>query len=395
MRPSLVLYASDLLLAPQRELGRRYGTSTAVAMPAAGAPEAPGAEPEAAGEDMDVDCDARERDEGDGEEDEHEACAAAAAAPMLEGAAVPEATKVAVPGAVDEGGFDSATRNAKALDELREFVQGDFFADLRRRVLQYLDEIQAQQQRELPGELGTDAALLLAAAAEQEGASDSSGDEGTELAAEAREDRKIERLRRYLNQKWSFPEAPGRRAAPGTVEIEFMGALIRIFQLEEWLSDEVPALRDRMCQKLRVSAFGTAGLASESPCFPLILRDVACPWCCVASHVDVTSHPSRGPGLWVCLDCERLYDKDAMEALLVGMLENVVQAWQSQEITCLKCRSLRTAHLQTFCDCFGRFGTRFRASDFRMVLQVMRSLIVPHDLPWLGEMVSAYESMVA
>jgi len=214
-------------------------------------------------------------------------------------------------------------------------------------------------------------------------------DDGDDDNLHAKHARKQERLRRHLEQKWSFPEVPGRKAPPSSVDFEFMRALIQILMLEECIVDQVQSLRDKMCQKLRVSAF-SHGLDFESPCFPLILRDVTCPWCCVASHVDVTSHLSKGPGLWVCVHCERNYDKDGMQARLVELLQSAVQAWQSQEITCKKCRGLRTAQMQTFCECFGRYQVRFDAKDFRLVLRVLRSLTGPHDLPWLREMLELY-----
>jgi len=366
VRPALILYASELLLAPQKELGREY---------AAAAGEAADA-----GHAMDVDCDARGSGD-EGEEDEDEDPHAGAAAEKAEGEG----------GAVMAGG-EVAKAGSEALEQLSVFIKETFFGDIRRRILKYLDDIQVQQQREIPKGL---AETTRDTRDDDEGGSDSDEDgECVDPDDPVAQERKAERLRRHLEQKWSFPDVPGRRAAPDSVELEFMRALITIFTLEDTLTDEVHRLRERMCQKLRMSSFGSASSTFESPCFPLILRDVACPWCCVASHVDVTSHPSRGPGLWVCHNCERLYDKDAVQARLVDMLENVAQAWQSQEIHCKKCRRLRTAHLQTFCECFGRFEVRFKAADFRMVLQVLRSLVVPHDLPWLGEMVRHYDRII-
>lgn len=173
-----------------------------------------------------------------------------------------------------------------------------------------------------------------------------------------------------------------------------MRVLIQIFRLDDSLGEQVLALRDRMCQKLRISSFGPGGVF-ESPCFPLILRDVTCPVCYAASHVDVTSHPTKGPGLWVCRDCGQLYDKDAMQARLVGLLENAVQAWQSQEINCLKCRRLKTDKMQNHCrECFGRFAVRFTVADFMVVIRVLRSLVIPHDLTWLGEALSLHERLL-
>jgi len=196
-----------------------------------------------------------------------------------------------------------------------------------------------------------------------------------------------------MEQKWAFPEIPGRLAPPGAVDFEFMRTLVQVFQLEECLEDPVIALRDRVLQKMKKSAFSD-GITFTSPCFPLMLQDVLCPGCGVASHVDVTSHPTRGPGLWVCMQCRRLYDKEVMQARLVGLLENVVQAWQSQEVACKKCKTLRTAHLQQFCECFGKFELRFAPKDFNLVMRILRSLVIPHDLQWLGEMLDLQEQLL-
>jgi len=384
VRPSLKLYAGDLLLGPQKELGMKHNQSE-VALPGADAEE-----------DAPMDMDAAQGacaeadDEGAGEEGEADEAMAPADEAAAEGdSAAADAVAAAVAAKEKEKDADPATKSAKALEELRAFVQGDFFNDLRRRVLGYIDDIQVQQQREVPGNLAAEAARLNELAADLEGASDTDNSDVDEdgPAAEAR---RVEQLRRHVEKKWSFPNVAGRRAAPGSVEFEFMRALVQILQLEDSLTDEIIALRDKMCQKMKVSQFGT-GIAFDNPCFPLVLRDATCQWCCVASHVDVTSHAIKGPGLWVCESCGLLYDKDAMQARLVELLESVVQAWQSQEVTCKKCRKLRTSHLQVFCDCYGRFQVRFDASDVWLVLRMLRSLVAPHDLPWLGEVLELYE----
>jgi len=177
------------------------------------------------------------------------------------------------------------------------------------------------------------------------------------------------------------------------VELEFLCTLMQVLTLDDWLTDQVETLKDHVCQLLRVSSFGSTAIF-KSPSYPLILHDVVCPWCYVASHVDITSHRSRGPGLWVCPNCERFYDKDIMEAKLVGLLESVVQAWQSQEITCKKCRHIKTSQIQNLCTCFGQFQVRFDLADFHLVVRVLRSLVGPHGLGWLGEMLDLHEQLM-
>ncbi|CAK9103178.1 unnamed protein product [Durusdinium trenchii] len=202
--------------------------------------------------------------------------------------------------------------------------------EVRQKMLDYIMEIQVQRQKQLAPE-NADLAI--------EGVIDSSDDE--EIPGREAEDphavalRRQRRLRQQLEKKWSFPSIPGRRASPGAIDVECMRAIIQIYKLDDCITEEVEHLRDSMCESIRVSAF-QHGLDFESPAFPLILRDVSCARCCVASHVDVTSHPTRGPGLWVCTKCDNCYDKDAMQARLVDLLHRIIQAWQAQEVVCKK-----------------------------------------------------------
>jgi DNA polymerase epsilon subunit 1 len=251
--------------------------------------------------------------------------------------------------------------------------------------------LQAQQQNEVPGGLSGDS--VFAHESESEGSDD-------ELDEQRADERKAARTRRHLEQKWSFPLMPGRRLPAKSLDLEFMKALVQVLSLEECLAEQVYGLRERICQKLKVSSFGK-GIAFENPCFPLILRDVVCPWCSATAHIDITSHPTKlqdsgrhVPGQWICLHCKKAYDKDAVQARLVDLLETVVQAWQSQEITCRKCHRLRQSLMQTTCECFGLFQARFKVEDYKLVLRILRSLVVAHDLPWLGETLDVYEPLM-
>jgi DNA polymerase elongation subunit (family B) len=381
VRPSLILYAGELLVGPQRELHKRICKSmmgnaeeTVVDAAAAAAAAADAAAEMPCANDADMDEETRPGMDVDGNgpsngED------AGGAAPME------EAREAAAPAPEPAA---AVLKSAELMEELREYVITDFFPDLRRRILYYIDELQVQQQREVPD-------IVAGETLREDHVSEDelSGDEDGPAAVA----RKAERMRRHLEQKWSFPVMPGRRAPPGALDFEFMRALVQVLQLDEWLGDSVYQLRDRICKKLGRSSF-TAGIAFENPCFPLILRDVVCPWCNCSAHVDVTSHPTSKPGSWICLNCKKSYEKDAMQARLVDLLETVVQAWQSQEITCKKCKGMRHTLLQGQCECFGLFQQRFKVEDSRMVMRIFRSLVVPHEFQWLGEMLDLYEQLL-
>jgi DNA polymerase epsilon subunit 1 len=383
VRPSLILYAGELLIGPQREIDSRIckgllGNLDEMAADDTDVADAqPPADP-ACDEDVDVDDDGEPRP-GMDVDAEGPACGEEAPPP----AEAADADKTAGAEAMAKESAAPVLKGPELLEELREYIKGDFFSDLRRRILHYIDELQAQQQRELP-----DGMLGDTLHGDVPGDSDESGDEDGPAAA----NRKAERLRRHLEQKWSFPSLPGRRNPPGALDFEFMRALVQVLQLEDCLEDQIASLRERICNKLRVSSF-KAGIAFENPCFPLILRDVACPWCCTSSHIDVCSHPISKPGNWICLHCKRAYDKDTVQARLVDLLETAVQAWQSQEINCRKCKSMRNTLLQSNCECFGRFQARFKVEDSRLVLRILRSLVGPHELQWLGEMLDLYEQL--
>merc|ERR1740117_2573883 len=114
---------------PQRELDKRMNGS---------APEVAQEAQEAPAEEMDVErCERQPRGlddcEGDMEEEEFDdpepVCGAA------EAAAAAPADKPA----------EAPVLSTKVLEELAEFIQGDFFSALRKRVLQYIDNIQLRQ----------------------------------------------------------------------------------------------------------------------------------------------------------------------------------------------------------------------------------------------------------
>jgi hypothetical protein len=361
-----ILFIADLLVGPQRELQRKY-VSAALAADTADVPDV-------AGDDVPMDVDAVERGCGlEGGDD----------ARGNGGAEAPETTVAGDAAPADApSGSDPSSKTAQVLEDLRSFIQGDFFDDLRMRVLKFVKELQTQQAREAP-----EGDLVPRYAEPDDRNTDSEQDE--DLDGE----RKIERHQRHMKQKWKFPNIPGRCHTPGAVDFEFMRSLVQVFMLEECLSDQVIALKDRLCQKLKVSTF-SKGVVFDVPYFPLVLRDVVCSKCCMASHVDVTSHEKRGPGLWVCSHCQSLYEKDAIQAQLVDLLNSVVQAWQAQDVVCTKCNRLKSTKIKQFCECYGRFKLRYNVDDFRLVLRMLRSLVVPNDLPWLGQTLDSYEPLM-
>nr|USW07830.1 DNA polymerase epsilon catalytic subunit A [Crypthecodinium cohnii] len=378
VRKDLEDFATELLREPQRELSKRHDAKGI---------EGDEAEPmeveEAEGcEVKDTDSENENENEAKEEDTDDEKCE--------------KCEKPAAAAEKGNGEAGVAAPKAAGLEDVREFIQENLFLSLRVKILKFLEEMQTQKLREQPGP-GQES--RAAEEDEEDEDEDREGRESEESdeegeTKEQRLRRKAEERQRRWDEKWSFPKIAGRKVAPGTVELEFMKALVQIFQLDDALTEHLPLLRDRMCDKLRMSSFGQQTRNFENPCFPLVLRDVVCQGCHVASHIDVTSHPRKAPGLWMCTNCETNYDKDVMQALLVGLLDSFIQAWQAQQITCKKCKSFRTVRLRNYCTCFGRFEARYSQESFLTIFTVLRSLVEPHDLPWLGQMLDYYEQLL-
>lgn len=281
-----------------------------------------------------------------------------------------------------------AVNMSKVLDDQKKYIQTVFFPQLHSRMIKYLEDMQIQQQNETPGSADQvlDDDLL-------KDNSDSEGSDEDDIQIEDKAYRRRERLRRFLQEKWAFPTPPGKYRESSTVGIEFMKMLLKVFRLDSMLKNENNVLLDKMCAKMSISTFDDR-ISFKTPRFPIVLRDVSCVFCSSTSQVDVTAHPSRGPGLWVCDTCNFLYDKETMQARLVATLESCVQAWQAQEVVCKRCMRLRTSNLLNFCDCYGTFRTRFDKEELRVVFSVMRSVAKAHDLMWLHETVDTYESLL-
>ncbi|CAE7695596.1 POL2 [Symbiodinium sp. CCMP2592] len=355
-------FASNLLLEPQKRLGERLGL-----LDNDNSSEAPPDVP------MDeTELDAKDPTAMDDDDDEEQGeCAQRRDVDM----------EPAEPSKEEQASSDKQT--AQALEELTTWIKEVWFEEQRGTMLTYVAELQMKRQKDLQRDAEDLAGGLDS---EEEDEPDLGNDSEDPHAATIR---RQERLRRRIEQRWAFPDVPGRRAPPGAIDFEALRAIIQVYKLEDSILDQVEQLRDLMCQKLRVSSF-QQGLDFEKPCFPLILRDVTCDRCCVARHLDVTSHPHRAPGLWVCENCNGVYNKDGMEARLVDLFHSTIQAWHSQEIKCSKCRRLRTCQMQDFCECFGRWQVNFKESDFRLIIQILRSLTGPHSLHWLRETLESH-----
>eukprot|EP00439_Symbiodinium_sp_Y106_P068376 s372_g11.t1 len=355
-------FASNLLLEPQKRLGERLGL-----LDNDNSSEAP---PEVPMEETELD--AKDPTAMDDDDDEEQGeCAQQRDVDM----------EPAEPSKEEQESSDKQT--AQALEDLTTWIKEVWFEEQRGAMLTYVAELQMKRQKDLQRDTED---LAGGEDSEEEDEPDLGNDSEDPHAATIR---RQERLRRRIEQRWAFPDVPGRRAPPGAIDFEALRAIIQVYKLEDSILDQVEQLRDLMCQKLRVSSF-QQGLDFEKPCFPLILRDVTCDRCCVARHLDVTSHPHRAPGLWVCENCNGVYNKDGMEARLVDLFHSTIQAWHSQEIKCSKCRRLRTCQMQDFCECFGRWQVNFKESDFRLIIQILRSLTGPHSLHWLRETLESH-----
>ncbi|CAE8587435.1 unnamed protein product, partial [Polarella glacialis] len=345
VRPSLLLYAGDLLLGPQRELGRRFGTCSDSRLPGE----------EAAGRDMEVDAgadleapgcadgdgdDDEDRDEEMAEEEEAPSDAADAAVAAadrspnglpLELLPLPHLTDTSA-----AGGADPEAQVSKVLEvEIRTFVQEDFFKDSPQLSAASEGVAQPNGQRELFF-LDSHGACCRGRHVSMDVQSISAKTRGSRVKLEAAATadhaprRKSYKSAVTVKKKMTemtttfMPSMPGDKsvsggapfgaevelpgspwedgsfwkAPPSSVDFEFMraqasskglaqselNALIQILMLEECIVDQATCLD------------------FESPCFPLILR--------LAETSRIVSP--------VCVHCERNYDKESDEASTKG-----------------------------------------------------------------------------
>lgn len=164
-------------------------------------------------------------------------------------------------------------------------------------------------------------------------------------------------------EAFEFPSLPGTVRQLNNPSLQLVKSLIAVFSLAKEISLEVRMLRKELLALFDVREFSKQGLF-ENPCGSVKFHQLVCSGCTLSRDLDLCrdediiltaprASGDNGETGWKCAHCGTAYDKLALEEELVGRVYKLLTKYNTQDLRCFKCKSLRTNEFMEHCGCSG------------------------------------------
>lgn len=207
-----------------------------------------------------------------------------------------------------------------------------------------------------------------------------------------------ELLHPELASDYVFPVLPGALEDPNEANrnpaLELVKCLMQVLSLSKTTALETRLLRRELLALFEVREFSKDG-RFENPSASLKLRELTCSACCLLRDIDLcrdedvlpdpsqTDGSSATPKAWRCPFCQTEFDRLAQEEKLIAEVQGIVVAWQTQDLKCSKCGSLKTSVFMEHCSCSGAWAATLDRDAMVKRLRVMVSAARFHGLKLL------------
>ncbi|CAD6887281.1 unnamed protein product [Tilletia controversa] len=157
---------------------------------------------------------------------------------------------------------------------------------------------------------------------------------------------------------WSFPQLPGSHLKLRSPTLEFIKNVCAVLSLGGGaLASEV-----QICKRNLLDLIGVREFAPEAewrnPCEPFKLGLVICEFCNDDRSMDLCRDADllNGNTEWRCSKCDFPYDRAAIEARLIDVLNGYLSSFALQDLRCMRCGMIRADNMGERCSCSGGWG---------------------------------------
>ncbi|MCJ1356233.1 MAG: DNA polymerase epsilon catalytic subunit [Icmadophila ericetorum] len=179
--------------------------------------------------------------------------------------------------------------------------------------------------------------------------------------------------------------------------LQVVKSLMHIYSLDKSLNLEIRLLRKELLSLFEVREFSQEG-RWINPTQSLKLRQWTCENCTMARDLelcndeDINLDPSATGGEilpastkdWTCPTCTHPYSRLGIEECLVSQVQKLVTEWQTQDLKCVKCRTVRVNDFMEHCGCGGQWGGTVDREKVVQRLKVLERVGEGYGLRMLG-----------
>lgn len=190
----------------------------------------------------------------------------------------------------------------------------------------------------------------------------------------------IQDIQRYLRTQTSNDSK--------NIPLEFVKTICKVLSLDKTLDDEVFKLKKSLLKLINVREFSKES-EFTNPCSSFILCDEICTFCNASRDMDFLRDPNLLHGKWNCIFCDHPFNKAAIEAKLVEIVQKKSLSYQQQDLICEKCKQVKAENMLDTCSsCYGKFKCKLSTEEFTQILHTFQNIAQTHKFKWLEETIS-------
>ncbi|XP_010557398.1 PREDICTED: DNA polymerase epsilon catalytic subunit A [Tarenaya hassleriana] len=156
------------------------------------------------------------------------------------------------------------------------------------------------------------------------------------------------------------------KAPKGDAALEFIKHISAVLALDHNVQHHVLVMRKNLLKYIRVREFAPeAEFLDPGPSF--ILPNVVCSYCDNCRDLDLCRDPALLAEEWRCSvpQCGQPYDREEMENSLLQIVRQRERTYHLQDLVCIRCNQVKSAHLSEQCECAGTFRCKESGSEFQ------------------------------
>ena len=193
----------------------------------------------------------------------------------------------------------------------------------------------------------------------------------------------------------NFPTLPGSHLNLKNTHpvLQLVRSIMHVFSLDKSINLEARYLRKELLAFFEIKEF-SAQARFENPSSSLKLEQLICEHCTMARDLDLcrdedvlpetaTKDSEPVARAWACTTCGQQYDRLAIEERLIGRVQKVLVEWQTQDLKCGKCKSIRVNDFMEHCGCSGVWVGTVNREDVVGKLRVLERVSKAYKLRML------------
>ncbi|CAK8688654.1 unnamed protein product [Clavelina lepadiformis] len=185
-----------------------------------------------------------------------------------------------------------------------------------------------------------------------------------------------------------FPKLPGSHLELSNPTLEFVKSVCRVLSVDEHVTAQIEKMRRNLLRLIGVGEFAPSADWSD-PSASYVLGQVSCDTCSQSADLDLCRDCVIGETgcTWICSGCDAPYDVSWIERRLVDDLQRKVMTFNLQDLTCMKCNSVKQGNLTKQCECAGQFKLTVPASTLQDRVGILRNIAQHADMHYLMDII--------